>query len=348
MQAQYNQCIEQNIPVVLPQWLDDCFRLKKRLDTKLYQYPDPIVFYETNPTPAKLYPYHDLAMISSGGDHNRVFEDEVLYFGHDLNIKEDFKVALTEAIARAGGTVVDQYNYQKVTIVILKDRGTQEFRMVSKDAKLVASLWWLTNTLLRGYCNSPLCTLLDYPTPPGGMPEMNDCVITIAGYGNVTRFYLRRLVTALGAKYDPALNSETTHLICGRMISDKYSKAVSLPNVTIVNHLWLEECYQQWKIMDPNADRRYRFIPNQKPILDATAARTHLLIIELERWIDPRTMPEHTVSRARQVISKNDIQGSVHVRKRREAAIQATRLLNDIVIPDANAYEKEAKRKRSH
>lgn len=115
-------------------------------------------------------------MITSGGDHNMVFEDEVLYFGQDLNIKEDFKNALIEAIMRAGGTVVEQYNYQKVTIVILKNRGTQEFRMVSKDTKLVASLWWLTNTLLRGYCNSPLCTLLDYPTPPGGLPGMSDFV----------------------------------------------------------------------------------------------------------------------------------------------------------------------------
>lgn len=105
-----------------------------------------------------------------------VFEDEVIYFGHDLNIKEDFKNVLIEAIVRAGGTFAEQYSYQYVTIVILKDRGTRECRMAFKDTKLVASLWWLTNTLLRGYCNSPLCTLLDYPTPPGGLPGMNNNV----------------------------------------------------------------------------------------------------------------------------------------------------------------------------
>lgn len=132
------------------------------------------------------------------------------------------------------------------------------------------------------------------------------------------------------------------------MISEKYTKAASFPNVTVVNHLWLEECYQRWEVVDPKEDRRYSFIPNQKPILDATAGRTHLLMTEIERWMDSRTMPEYTASRAHQVELKNDIQGSIHIRKRRTAAIQAARLLNDIVIPDANAYEKESRRKRAH
>lgn len=124
-----------------------------------------------------MYPYHDSELISSGGEHNLVFDDEVIYFGQDLNIKEDFKKVLIEAIVRSGGRVAEQYNYQEVTIVILKDRGTRDCRMASKDSKLVASLWWLTNTLSRGYCNSPLCTLLDYPTPPGGLPGMANKVI---------------------------------------------------------------------------------------------------------------------------------------------------------------------------
>lgn len=111
-----------------------------------------------------------------------------------------------------------------------------------------------------------------------------------------------------------------------------------------MNHLWLEDCYQQWKTVSSTPNYRYAFIPNQKPILDATAGRTHLLIIEIERWMDPHTMPKYTLSSVQQEVGPS--QGSIHIRKRREAAIQAARLLNDIVIPDANAYEKEAKRRR--
>ncbi|KAG2234139.1 hypothetical protein INT48_002302 [Thamnidium elegans] len=282
--VQYNQCIELKIPVVLPQWLDECFRYKKKISTDLFCFPDPIVYYENNPTPAKIYPYHDKELISGGGDHNMVFEDEIIYFGNDVNIKEDFKIVLEEAIVRAGGTISDQYSHQEVTIVILRDRATPECRMASKDQKLIASLWWVTNTLSRGHYNSPLSTLLDYPTPPGGLPGMENnvsrCVIAIAGYGNVTRYYLRRLVTALGARYDPAINSETTHLICGRTVSDKYTKAKEFAGITIVNHLWLEDCYQLWQVMDCAGDSRYIFIPKEKPILDASAGRTNLLVVD--------------------------------------------------------------------
>jgi hypothetical protein len=133
------------------------------------------------------------------------------------------------------------------------------------------------------------------------------------------------------------------------MISEKYSKATSLPNVTILNHLWLEDCYQQWKVMDSESDSRYIFIPRQKPILDATAGHAHLLITELERWMDPSTMPEYSASRVAHHVEHKDnaqVDGSINIRKRRKAAIQATRILNDIVIPDANAYEKESSRKR--
>lgn len=168
--------MELKIPVVLPQWLDECFRYKKRMDIELFCFPDPIVYYESNPTPAKLYPYYDKEQISSAGDYNMVLEDEVIYFGNDINIKEDFKIILEDAIERAGGKIVDQYSHQLVTIVILKNRATPECRMVAKDQKLIASLWWLTNTLSRGYYNSPLSTLLDYPIPPGGLPGMENNV----------------------------------------------------------------------------------------------------------------------------------------------------------------------------
>ncbi|GAA5812958.1 hypothetical protein MFLAVUS_006420 [Mucor flavus] len=345
--AQYNQCIELKIPVVLPQWLDECFRYWKKTSIDLFRFPNPIVYYENNPTPAKLHPYHDTELISGGGDHNLVLEDEVIYFGKDINIKEDFKIVLEEAIVRAGGTISEHYSHQEVTIVILKDRATAECRMASKDQKLIASLWWVTNTLSRGHYNSPLSTLLDYPTPPGGLPGMENNVIAIAGYGNVTRYYLRRLVTALGARYDPAINSKTTHLICGRAVSNKYTKAKEFTGITIVNHLWLEDCYQLWEAMDCAGDSRYVFIPMEKPILDACAGRTNLLVAELERWMDTSTLPPCYSSHYRFPVQSNNSteeEGSVNIRQRRQAAIKATQVLNDIVMPDANAYERERSR----
>lgn len=107
--------------------------------------------------------------------------------------------------------------------------------------------------------------------------------------------------------------------------------------------------------MDCAADDRYTFIPEENPILSASAGHTHLLVEELARWMDPATIPEYT--EAHYHIQEVDDQGNdengqeqhqeqQQGRKRRRAAVQAIRVLNTIVMPDLNAYERESKQKR--
>jgi hypothetical protein len=147
------------------------------METTLYRFPDPVVYFDSSPTPPTLFPYFDQeTMTNDEDDYDMVFEDEVIYFGKDIKFKEGIKSVLVEAINRAGGVVLDQYSHQHVTIVVLKNRTSHECRMASKDKKLIASLWWVTNTLSRRYCCSPLSTLLDFPTPPGGLPGMENNV----------------------------------------------------------------------------------------------------------------------------------------------------------------------------
>lgn len=99
--------------------------------------------------------------------------------------------------------------------------------------------------------------------------------------------------------------------------------------------------------MDCAGDSRYVFIPMEKPILDACAGRTNLLVAELERWMDTSTLPPCYSSHYRFPVQSNNSteeEGSVNIRQRRQAAIKATQVLNDIVMPDANAYERERSR----
>jgi hypothetical protein len=143
-----------------------------------------------------------------------------------------------------------------------------------------------------------------------------------------------------------------------RTISQKYAQAQDLSNITIVNHIWLEECYQQWKMLDYNGDSRYTFIPRESTVLDASAGLTHLLIDELARWMESRTLPKFNASQyhIEEVDNNNrnnnennqeeEQQGSINIRKRRRAAVKATRVLNTIVMPDVNAFEKESKYNR--
>lgn len=111
--------------------------------------------------------------------------------------------------------------------------------------------------------------------------------------------------------------------------------------ITVVNHIWLEDCYQQWELLDSSGDERYKFIPDEKKLLGTCVGKLHLLDTELQKWMELNTTPAHLTAKyncERQ--STGDEKGSLHVRKRRKAAVAATSMLNAI-MPDANAFEKE-------
>lgn len=185
--AYYNECREKNIPVVLSQWLDDCFRYHTKLDYKPYRFPSPTVYYQLNPYPATIHTYPKdvdtlVATIPQNLSQTRPFEKHVVYFGSDL-MHDQRKLPLipiiTKYIEEAGGRVAAEYNHHTVTIVALKYRSSLEYKQALKDKKHVVSFWWLSNTLARGHFCSPLHTLLDYPVPKSGIPTMDDCVIAV-------------------------------------------------------------------------------------------------------------------------------------------------------------------------
>lgn len=176
--------MDNGIPVVLSQWLDDCFRYHIKLDRGPYQFPSPSMYYQLNPYPATIFTYPKdvdtlVETLPSTISESRSLENQVIYFGSDLmhdQRKLPMIPALTNYIREAGGEVATEYDHHLVTVVILKYRSSLQYKQALKDKKYVASFWWLSNTLARGYFCSPLDTLLDYPVPKAGIPMMDDCV----------------------------------------------------------------------------------------------------------------------------------------------------------------------------
>ena len=164
-------------------------------------------------------------------------------------------------------------------------------------------------------------------------------VITIGGYTNVFRSYIRKLIIIMGAKYESTLSPNTTHLICGKSSGEKYLEAQKSKSIIIVNQLWLEESYQSWEILD-YAKEKYKFIPRTKVLSRECLGRTHLIDTELKRWMELSTIPKYSIINHDNSFPTPDEKGSIHVRKRRKAAVLASKALNAI-IPDLNAFEKE-------
>lgn len=107
------------------------------------------------------------------------------------------------------------------------------------------------------------------------------------------------------------------------------------PKVALVNHIWLEDCYAHWKKLDWKTNQRYVYIPEDNSLLANTVGKTSLIQSVVDRWKDDMCDNEPGF-----VIQEYDA-GFVEEKKPRQAALRAQRVLNDILIPDANAYEKE-------
>lgn len=129
----------------------------------------------------------------------------------------------------------------------------------------------------------------------------------------------------------------------------------------IVNHLWLEECYQQWTCKSV-ADARYTYFP-ENDILQSLVGKTPLLEKEIERWGSIETLPEMTPYISAQnlyEVSQNDDKnkkgntskttdkGKLVVRGPRQAALTASSHIRDVLVPDMNQYNQKEKKLNSN
>lgn len=343
--------------MVLPQWLDDCLRYHHPFPYDAYRLPTPTIYYRHKPHPATIFKYplgKQVSLLVPSKDlvRKRPLQNQVVYFGKDVQFVKEKKGDQGEEGAGAlrqlwcalvqemGGTVLDEYHPHRVTIVVLKYRSSLEYKQAVQDQKCIASCNWLSNTYCRGYLCSPMDTLLDYPIPKVGIAGMEKCVIALTGFKGVNREFLSRLIFACGAYFSATLAEDTTFLICGGGYGDKYTELHKYPHVIRVNHLWLEECYAQFRMIDYRSDRRYTYIPKDNALLEDTVGHTQLVPHVIDRFKDDAYEQEP------QTVYQECEMGFVVERKPRKAALRAQSVLNEHIIPDANAYEREYKNKK--
>jgi hypothetical protein len=108
---------------------------------------------------------------------SKTLKGNVILLASDIDYPtEKFKKEWPECIKKAGGQVVYDKNNSSVSIVITKYRTSDECILGWRSNKIVGSLWWLTNTILREKLESPLSSLLDYPVPKNGIIGMDSMV----------------------------------------------------------------------------------------------------------------------------------------------------------------------------
>ncbi|KAI8337673.1 hypothetical protein BC941DRAFT_470561 [Chlamydoabsidia padenii] len=303
-----------------------------------------------------VYPIPNLEQLQKLEPKERFFEGNLIYIHNDVGLPPEFRTCLTQQLEKAGAIVT---NREKDTtgkdsvIYIFRHRDSELFMEKCKQGKMVASLAWLTNTLRRGYVESPLRSIWDFPSPKGGIPGMENMVATITGYEGEARTLVFQLCTMIGLKWTPTLGNDTTHLICSRRGSSKY-KIGRQRDCYIINHLWLEECYQQWE-NKPLDDERYSYYPENN-VMQKLIGKTPLGTMDLEKWYDKDTLPSVTPYIPAYLLRKTpsrtdtplDLEGILLSKRPRQAALDAYSQLRDKVIPDMNSFQQEQRLKVKH
>ncbi|CAO3598380.1 unnamed protein product [Absidia cylindrospora] len=280
---------------------------------------------------------------------DRFFDGKLIYIHSDVGLTPEIRKYLLQHLETAGATVTNNFgdtkNHDSV-IAIFKYRNSDLFLQVcNRPDVVVANLAWITNTLRRGRVESPLRSICDYPAPYGGIVGMKNLTATISGYKGDARNILFQICTMVGLPCSFTLDHNTTHLICSQRGTAKYCVGRKR-NCNIVNHLWLEECYQQWEFKSV-ADERYTYFP-PNDILQTIVGKTPLTLDNLKPWFSKDTWPPvspytpiHLLHRSSSRQQDTSSHTTGLARRPRQAALDATSQLRDVYVPDMNDYQKE-------
>ena len=280
--------------VVLPHWFDDSFKAQHLMDTAPYEFPEPSLLNPQprrtsieGPTLSKdqktLLRSIELA---ENGTSKRLKEDlkgkvwqgRKILLSATLALEAGRRETVEDLIERTGGIVVrtttpllEEDAMEEVDVLVTRYREGSAYLRALQLHKTIGTLAWLFHVEYSGSFVSPTKHLLHFPVRSHKIPELVGKVrfllgntmrdlffvqkITVSNYTGETREYLKVLITHMGAEFSKEMKRNDTFVVVACSKTPKTEKAHEW-GVEIVNHLWLEDCYTEWRMV-PFTNSRY-------------------------------------------------------------------------------------------
>lgn len=197
-------------------------------------------------------------------NNRSVFDGKSIMLSPDLSIGSHLLDSIEAVVTRGGATVTGDVN--EADWVICRFREGFVYRTASRLNKDVGNLGWLFSLMTFNKYTRPLSRLLHYPVSRTPIPGFEGLKISLSNYVGEARIYLENLISASGAECTKTLKQENSHLITAHGSSEKCSAAREW-GLQVVNHLWLEDSYANWK-MQPVSDQRYNHFPSRTNLGD--------------------------------------------------------------------------------
>ncbi|KAG2736459.1 hypothetical protein G9P44_000549 [Scheffersomyces stipitis] len=328
-----------DIKIVLPHWIDHCITLGRRIDETTYLLPDAKILKQGTPIQSQGNSFVDNADLTHIDNVKSDFlKEKTFYVASDHNLSERFSNSLDNLIKRNGGTVAKQFNSESVDVYIGKFR-TGEFYEEScrSNRIIVGNLQWFFSVIVSNEWVLPLnSNLLHYPIPQVPLDSFKDLKISITNYSGDSRAYLSTLISILGGTFTKTLTKDNHFLIAGSTEGKKFYTASKKwldenghPKIKIVNHLWVEECFSKWQLLD-DEQRKYKYFGHGHIQVESLIGTTKLDENSLKQWSgleDEKRLPTRLTSdNVDDSMSEDETTQSKHTSEKRDSVEDANTL----------------------
>ncbi|KAI5952018.1 ESC4 [Candida jiufengensis] len=274
-----------NIKIVLPHWIDHCITMGKKLDEEKYCLPDSDSFDLSNHdmyfgdlamefSKEALLPITSDSIPKTTSKNLDYFQDKKIFISSDFNLSQRLSNSLKCLIEIHGGIFNSKFDENKIDIYLGKYRNGDAYIKSKLNKRIIiGNLQWFYSILVTKNWTLPLnSNILYYPIPMHPIEYFKNIKISITNYSGDARNYLSKLITLMGATFTKTLTKDNHYLICAKPEGKKYEAALNKwvdsngnPEVQIVNHLWLEDCFIQWTKLD-DSDIKYRSFGNNEEL----------------------------------------------------------------------------------
>lgn len=247
-----------DVKIVLPAWFAECIKQQRCVPEEPYLLSDRVVCETGLPNKAKVSEdsedEENAELRSHRSSNDGVLAGKVVFISPDFNLSKPLIDSLESLIASNGGTVAPKFSENHVDVYLCRYRSGDHYkRAVTAPNMHIGLIMWMFHVIATGCYVNPLeSNLLFFPAPKGRVHKFQNMRISITGINGDARHYLTLLITAMGAGFTKTLDRTNDVLVCGVSVSDKIVAAKARwPNIRVVNYLWVEDCYAQWKFLDP-------------------------------------------------------------------------------------------------
>ncbi|EGV65847.1 hypothetical protein CANTEDRAFT_129299 [Yamadazyma tenuis ATCC 10573] len=246
---------EVDIKIVTPNWIDDCFKMGRKVSEKEYYLEvDNLADNEQNQLIINECQANVDNMLSF---NTSFFNDKKFYISADYMLSKNLRGAINALILKNGGKISSKFT-DSIDTYIGKYRHGKEYNASVKNSGIIIGnlQWFYTVVLTNKWILPTNSQLLHYPIPSKPLTAFKNLKISVTNYSHEARYYLSKLITIMGGTFTKNLTKDNDFLIVGKPTGNKYYAAHDKwvvdgeQLVKTVNHLWLEECFANWQVMD--------------------------------------------------------------------------------------------------